>query len=206
MFGCGGRPWWCLGRRPLRHLAPTSPRTVAPSSLIISTTMGKAKKAKKPATRFDPMARPATAAASADDDIPMDEPKQLSAHQQRHLERKRLQAEKIELKQKKNKVSKADKNAWKEEKKQLSLQQKQNRAALKGASSRLGLPAAPPAEPEPPPQPAFAGFDLPVTAPVAIDPAFAVAAKPQQQKRAGHGGSALEEWFAAQQRQQQESQ
>ena len=98
---------------------------------------GKAlKKKKRAAARFDPLARPSDMSVDSEA-APV---KQLSAHQQRHLERKKLQAEKVELQNLKRKVrvekscylqgsacidlsqfllvaqvSKADKLAWKKE-------------------------------------------------------------------------------------------
>ena len=122
--------------------------------------MGKAAKKQKK-KRFDPLARPSNAPAPMDEDGPgSSDSKPLSAHQQRHLERKRLQAEVKSIKKQKLKVSKADKLAWKKEKKQLtkSLRAVQAEAvALKNGH----IEALPVAE-----QTAgFLGFDLPTPVP-----------------------------------------
>jgi len=126
--------------------------------------MGKAKKNKKKMARFDPLARPAASSADMDDAVEVPE-KKLSAHQQRHLERKRLQAEAQALKQQKRKVSKADKLAWQREKKELSRALKTSRQALRDASSSRPVAAssdAPVEEALADDAPApFAGFDLP---------------------------------------------
>lgn len=131
--------------------------------------MGKAGK-KKHAKRFDPLARP-DAMKMDDDDAEAAPPKQLSAHQQRHFERKRLQAEAEALKNQKRKVSKADKLTWKKESKSISKTLKANKAALQQAarhgpgllqqavsSSSGGVSSTSAQEP-----PAFAGFNLPAS-------------------------------------------
>ena len=92
---------------------------------------GKSAKKKRGQARFNPLARPSDMAV--DDDATAEAPKKLSAHQERHLERKRLQAEKASLKSQKKKVSKADKIAWKSETKMISAQLQLNRAQLKMA-------------------------------------------------------------------------
>jgi hypothetical protein len=130
--------------------------------------MGKAGK-KKHAKRFDPLARP-EATKMEDDEAEAAPPKQLSAHQQRHFERKRLQAEAEALKNQKRKVSKADKLIWKKESKNIGKTLKANKAALQQAarhgpgllqqaaeSSSAGGSSSSNA-PEPP---AFGGFNLP---------------------------------------------
>ena len=94
--------------------------------------MGKAKKAKnKAALRFDPLARPADGPHAAQTSK---EEKPLSAHQQRHMERKRLQAEATVLKNQKRKVSKADKIAWKRESKLISKTLQRNKNELRDAN------------------------------------------------------------------------
>ena len=131
--------------------------------------MGKDKKKKK-AMRFDPLARPAVASGSnvrSGEDDEIAEPKQLSAHQQRHLERKRLQAEALALRQAKGKVSKADKLAWQREQRELGKTLQKSKAALRAASARFGeamAVAEADAQPAAQVQPAFAGFNLPVPA------------------------------------------
>ena len=95
-------------------------------------TMGKAGK-KKNAKRFDPLARP-DASKMEDDETEEAAPKQLSAHQLRHFERKRLQAEAESLRNMKRKVSKADKLAWKRESKSIGKTLKANKAALQQAA------------------------------------------------------------------------
>lgn len=126
--------------------------------------MGKAAKKKKHASRFDPLARPA--AMAVDDDAMEAPPKALSAHQQRHLERKRLQAEALSLKRQCGKVSKADPLAHKREKKALKkslkatkLESTALRAAKESASAGAAA-AAPPDESSS----SFTGFDLPMPA------------------------------------------
>lgn len=79
--------------------------------------MGKAKKKNRNAHRFDPLARPAPMQVDGDE---AEAPKAPSAHQQRHLERKRLQAEQQSLKQQRRKVSKANLLTHKKETKALS--------------------------------------------------------------------------------------
>ena len=79
--------------------------------------MGKAKKQKKKQHRFNPIERSDTKVEGK-----KPEPKPLSAHQARHLERKRLQAEAKELKRQRGKVSKAQaKFQLKAEKKALTM-------------------------------------------------------------------------------------
>ena len=122
--------------------------------------MGKAKKNKKAKARFDPLARPAPSAMDAEGDDEEAAAPKLSAHQARHLERKRLQAERLTLKQQKRKVSKADKLAWQSEQRSLSKTLKTNKAALRLASSHSGVVEA--AVPEEVKEaPSFTGFDLP---------------------------------------------
>ena len=97
-----------------------------------------------------------------DDDDSQQKP--LSAHQQRHLERKRLQAEASALKKQKLKVSKTDKLAWKRDKKAVH----KNLQAVQAAAEELRK------APLPLPQragadagaeaPVFQGFDLPMPA------------------------------------------
>ena len=87
--------------------------------------MGKAKKAKKKAHRFDPLARPPAASSSmdVDGDAPIEAPPKVSAHMARFLERKRLQEEVKSLKQQKGKLkgmSKAEKRDVKARKKKLA--------------------------------------------------------------------------------------
>ena len=87
--------------------------------------MGKAKKAKKKAHRFDPLARPPAASSSmdVDGDESIEAPPKVSAHMARFLERKRLQEEVKSLKQQKGKLkgmSKAEKRDVKARKKQLA--------------------------------------------------------------------------------------
>lgn len=88
--------------------------------------MGKATKQKKAKARFDPLARPSSTAMSIDDEAP---PKALSAHQERHLERKRLQREAEALKKQRGKVSKADKLAHSVGKKSITNNLKAVKAA-----------------------------------------------------------------------------
>ena len=125
--------------------------------------MGKAAKKKGKAARFNPLARPANGPTPMDDDLPPAQEKPLSAHQQRHLERKRLQAEAQSLKKQKLKVSKSDKLAWKREKK--SIQKSLKAVQAEAAALRATPLAAATAEPEDAtgvgPLPGFAGFNLP---------------------------------------------
>ena len=103
--------------------------------------MGKASKKKKHgARRFDPMAKPiAENAMSVDDDEaqqrPAREQKPLSAHQQRHMERKRLQQEALELKAQKRKVSKGDINKHKKDKRAIGKDLKVKMARLREVNS-----------------------------------------------------------------------
>uniref|UniRef100_A0A7S4B2G7 Uncharacterized protein n=1 Tax=Chrysotila carterae TaxID=13221 RepID=A0A7S4B2G7_CHRCT len=93
---------------------------------------GKIRKSRKASARFDPMAR-TPAAPGADQEI--EAPRQLSAHQQRHLERKRLQAEAEALKNKRRKVSKANKLEHKKQKKAISRELKTLKQVSKQAAS-----------------------------------------------------------------------
>jgi len=108
--------------------------------------MGKAKKSKKHGARFNPLAR--GDAMAVDGSQADEEPKQLSAHQQRYLERKALKAQVAELKTQRRKVSKADKFEFKKQKKSLSasirgLTQKANDKTLaREASASAAAPAA----------------------------------------------------------------
>ena len=108
--------------------------------------MGKAKKAKKN-KRFNPLAR---GDAMAVDDADGEPPKQLSAHQQRHLERKTLKAEVEALKNQRRKVSKANMFQCKKEKKVLSasIHEKMLRANDKSILQRPA-PVLEPAAPAP---------------------------------------------------------
>ena len=97
--------------------------------------MGKAAKAKRK-HRFDPLARGKAAADSMDVEGGDTGPsKPLSAHQQRHFERKRLQAEAQALKQQRRKVSKGDKLEAKRQKKELT--KSLNAVKLKAAANRM---------------------------------------------------------------------
>ena len=94
--------------------------------------MGKLKKAKR-SNRFDPLARGSSIAMEVEESR-SSAPKRLNAHQQRHAERKRLQAEAAALKSARRKVSKADKHEMKKQKKALSRSInaiKEEKAALK---------------------------------------------------------------------------
>ena len=123
-------------RHTTKREASSSRARTKPSKTARTHTMGKASKKRRSAARYDPLARPSDMRVDGEDVEPA---KQLSAHQQRHLERKRLQAEKVELKNQKRKVilrkikcwlekapnqlhildvaqvSKADKLTWKKE-------------------------------------------------------------------------------------------
>lgn len=98
------------------------------STSPLSGPMPKSQKARKQA-RFNPLAaarraaegqeEPGTSAAAAE------EAPKLSAHQLRHIERKRLQAETAALRSSKLKVSKADKVQHKRDKKALARELKQ---------------------------------------------------------------------------------
>merc|ERR1712227_1128002 len=121
--------------------------------------MGKAKKSHKNVLRFDPLAR-GPAKSGFTNDVDEEPRKNLSAHQQRHLERKRLQAEAEALKQQRRKISKSDKVAYQREKKALSQEMKSSKKALQEASSRRFTDAPPSVSPEASPSP-FTGFNLP---------------------------------------------
>ena len=143
------------GTSSLDSLGPT---------LVTFCVMGKADKKRKHIGRFDPLARPTDGPASMDEDQPPKDEKPLSAHQQRHLERKRLQAEVINLKKQKLKVSKSDKLAWKKEKKGLT---KNLRAVQAEAAALRSAPLASAADATPLSSsqhavPGFKGFDLPM--------------------------------------------
>tara|TARA_B110001452_G_scaffold27374_1_gene21469 strand:+ start:2745 stop:3167 length:423 start_codon:yes stop_codon:yes gene_type:complete len=112
--------------------------------------MGKAKKTKQN-KRFNPLAR---GNAMAVDDADAEPPKQLSAHQQRHLERKTLKAEAEALKNQRRKVSKANKFQCKKEKKALSASIREKVLRANDKSSILQRPA-------PAPEPAAAAPTLP---------------------------------------------
>ena len=95
--------------------------------------MGKAKRAKKSRHRFDPLARKhAMDVDGAEEDEAAAKP--LSAHQQRHRERKALQASKQALRSAARKVSKANPLEHKRQKKEIrremrALKHKQAAAA-----------------------------------------------------------------------------
>ena len=102
--------------------------------------MGKVGKHKK-SHRFNPLARGQASSGTQAEEAP----KVLNAHQQRHLERKRLQAEAQALKQQKGKVSKANKFEHKAQKKALAKSihaLKAEAAALKQKGATKGKPAA----------------------------------------------------------------
>ncbi len=102
--------------------------------------MGKAaKKKSRRAGRFDPLSRPQSSAMQVEGEE--DAPK-LSAHQQRHLERKRNQAEQAALKQQRRKLSKADKLAHRKESKAISKALKGVKAEAAALRARLPAPAA----------------------------------------------------------------
>ena len=111
-----------------RRVAFFTPRSRPPEEIVGCTStlaMGKAKKAKKKAHRFDPLARPPAASSSmdVDGDAPIEAPPKVSAHMARFLERKRLQEEVKSLKQQKGKLkgmSKAEKRDVKARKKKLA--------------------------------------------------------------------------------------
>ena len=120
--------------------------------------MGKAKK-KRQNHRFNPLARPSGGTSDSGAEV---QPKALSAHQQRHLERKRLQAEKQQLKQQRRKLSKADRLQHRSESKAIAKSIK----SVKQAAAALQARLPPPAEQQPEAPSAEAGkgfrFDLPV--------------------------------------------
>ena len=89
--------------------------------------------------RFDPLSKPAASAMSIDDEEKEEKP--MSAHQLRHMERKRLHKEAMELKQMKRGVSKADKISMKKERREIGKSLKVNRAGLRAASQHV-MPAA----------------------------------------------------------------
>ncbi|KAL1510437.1 hypothetical protein AB1Y20_006744 [Prymnesium parvum] len=106
--------------------------------------MGKAEKKKKK-KRFSPMER----GDKMNVDSSQPAPKPLSAHQARHLERKRLQAEASELKRQRGKVSKAlSKFQYKAEKKALSKNLNVVKAAAASLRSTSFMSPAEGAEPE----------------------------------------------------------
>lgn len=155
-------------RACLRHLS------------FCSHDMGKSKKRRNHAARFDPLARP-TSAMAVDEDAEPREVKKLSAHQQRHMERKRLQAEAALLKQQKRKVSQADKIACKQERREIGKSLKASRAALRDAAShgfQASVASKAADEPAPAPPAAFTGFDLPV--PQNSSPGTAIGVWPTQ--------------------------
>lgn len=123
--------------------------------------MGKAKKSKQN-KRFNPLAR---GDAMAVDDAEAEPPKQLSAHQQRYLERKALKAEAEALKNQRRKVSKANKFECKKEKKALSasIREKTLRANDKSILQRPA-PAPEPAAAPAPTLPTDFQFSLPTPA------------------------------------------
>ena len=122
-----------------------------------SEDMGKASKKKKH-LRFDPLARPSSMHVDGEADEAPDV-KPLSAHQQRHLERKRLQAEAASLKRQRGKVSKADKLVWKAEKKAITKQLHASKAQATALKMGKAAPVVTPAQPAV--DVPFAGFDLP---------------------------------------------
>ena len=108
--------------------------------------MGKAAKKRRGAARFDPLARPASTGPS-DMDMQVDDGqprKKLSAHQARHLERKRLQEEARVLKRQRGKVSKANKITCSAEKKAITKKLKAVRAEAQDLrkGGLLGVAAA----------------------------------------------------------------
>jgi hypothetical protein len=155
---------------------------LSPSPLLLQPRydMGKSKKRRNHAARFDPLARP-TSAMAVDEDAEPREVKKLSAHQQRHMERKRLQAEAALLKQQKRKVSQADKIACKQERREIGKSLKASRAALRDAAShgfQASVASKAADEPAPAPPAAFTGFDLPV--PQTSSPGTAIGVWPTQ--------------------------
>ena len=120
--------------------------------------MGKAKKSKT-GKRFNPLAR---GDAMAVDDGVAEPPKQLSAHQQRYMERKALKAEAEALKAQRRKVSKSNKFECKKQKKALS---NSIRDSIQRANDKtLVLPRGAPPQPAPAPaavMPANFSFSLP---------------------------------------------
>jgi len=142
-------------------------RTVAvPTHRSLCPAMGKAgKKKKNAARRFDPLARSVSMQVDSELDPAAAAPKALSAHQQRHLERKRLQAEARSLKDQRKKVSKADSLNHKREKK--SITKSLRSVKEEAARLRARLPtaaAADEASPAPLAADALANFsfDLPM--------------------------------------------
>ena len=143
--------------------------------------MGKAKKVKKKAHRFDPLARPPAASSSMDVDgdeaAPAAAPK-VSAHMARFLERRRLQEEVKSLKQQKGKLkgmSKAEKREVKARKKKLAheIHERVARSNDKGRDA----PAPPEADGDGDrAEPAAFRFDLPASA-VPLDAGWAGAAR-----------------------------
>uniref|UniRef100_A0A7S2IC63 Uncharacterized protein n=1 Tax=Haptolina brevifila TaxID=156173 RepID=A0A7S2IC63_9EUKA len=121
--------------------------------------MGKVGRQKKgKASRFDPLSRPVVT-AMAIDDVDEAPKKQLSAHQARHLERKRLQKEAQVLKLQRGKVSKADKLAHRGEKKSLT----KSLNAIKAEAALLRNAPLPPAATTTAAEPStFQGFSLPM--------------------------------------------
>ena len=117
--------------------------------------MGKANKKKRShGLRFNPMER---ADSMQTESSRKPEQPQLSSHQQRHLERKRLQAEAQDLKRQRGKVSKAmGKFQHKAEKKALTKSLHAVKAAAAALRSEPLAAAAPAA--------ASFAFDLPVPA------------------------------------------
>ena len=105
--------------------------------------MGKAKKNKKQGARFNPLARGDAMVV----DTAVEEPKRLSAHQQRYLERKNLKARVTDLKTQRRKVSKADKFEFKKQRKQLNagIREMTKKANDRTTLLRHASPAAAPA-------------------------------------------------------------
>lgn len=124
--------------------------------------MGKTKRGKLSGHRFNPLARPEKAGPSSmsvDDDAGASGAKPLSAHQQRHLERKRLQAEVASLRHQGRKISKADKVGHKSAKKAIRQQLKTAKAEAEALRNRISASVPPPA---PSVAPAAFSFDLPM--------------------------------------------
>jgi hypothetical protein len=137
--------------------------------------MGKARKARAP--RSLPYARP-EATMEIDDAAPPTDArgKPLSAHKQKVIERKRLQAQIQEVALHRRKIKGGDKKVVKAAKKQLSKQikdSKQQRATLQSfvEAHRAHADAAEP-EPQPSPTGFHFQFSLPVTNPIAVDREF----------------------------------
>ena len=126
--------------------------------------MGKGKKARK-SHRFNPIGRPGD---NMDVDGATESPKQVNAHQARHIERKRLQAEMKGVRSASRKVSKGNKNTMKAQKKELrqSMQTlKAKASSLRNSDVRQEQPAEEADAPEAPDS--VFTFDLPDAIPIA---------------------------------------